>query len=177
MVAVVSPVPCICNSILGAVPTYIELYRSNSKNVPFGESKKAALRNELWRKNMRCTALAPIDPLITDFNVEVDATICPSGDVLVRIFGPQNFQAFEWVSVDKFFAKDYASISIISEATASETNESNLIAQAYPFVICQRWLDQVMLIRRVQVGFACYDEVINTYTGLINRRTPAPCIC
>ncbi|MDA9599075.1 hypothetical protein N9S48_00770 [bacterium] len=73
--------------LMGAVPTFKELYDSHSRDVDFGTSKIAEMRNEIWRKNMTC-GMAPLDPLINDFNVAVDATICKSGDVLIRVTTP-----------------------------------------------------------------------------------------
>ena len=67
--------PTFVIALVGAVPTFKELYDSKSRDVDFGTSKIAEMRNEMWRKNMTC-GMAPMDPLINDFNVAVDATIC-----------------------------------------------------------------------------------------------------
>jgi hypothetical protein len=48
-------------ALVDAVPTFKELYDSHSRDVDFGTSKIAEMRNEMWRKNMTC-GMAPMDP-------------------------------------------------------------------------------------------------------------------
>jgi hypothetical protein len=113
--------PTFVIALVGAVPTFKELYDSHSRDVDFGTSKIAEMRNEMWRKNMTC-GMAPMDPLINDFNVAVDATICKSGDVLIRVTTPAKKQFFEWVSTDAIFSANVAN-------TAALTLFSNAIAE------------------------------------------------
>lgn len=166
--------PALAIALLGSIPTFKELYESISLGVEYGSSKKAKDQREMWEKNLECTA-APFDWLRTSKNVMVDATICPSGDVFVRVKAPENKQFYEWVAVDSFF-KRTTSISLISSAIAAEESNEILIAQFGIQVICQRWMDRVMLLRRVAVpGQGCFDEVVNTYSGMVVSQRPAPC--
>ncbi len=96
-----------------------------------------------------CSA-APFDGLKTDFNVEVDAIICRSGDVLVRVRAPNNASFYRWVPVDMFPIKS-ASAFRWSEAFAGDRLPL-LLAQAQdrpaPVVICQRFLEPGKVLRR-----------------------------
>ena len=115
--------PTFVIALVGAVPTFKELYDSRSRDVDFGTSKIAEMRNEMWRKNMTC-GMAPMDPLINDFNVAVDATICKSGDVLIRVTTPAKKQFFEWVSIDAIFSANLsntAALTLVSSALADQT--------------------------------------------------------
>lgn len=186
--------PALAIAILGAIPTYVELYQSQKKNVAFGESAKAKMRNNMWRKNLTCST-APLDPLITEHNIEVDATICKSGDVLIRVMAPGNKKFFEWFAVDHIFSINTASVSLFSQAIAEEItlgeeakeidfevegilDSSFQVAQYGPVILCQRWLDRVMLLRRVSYpNGVCFDETVNTYTGFVVNSVRSPCNC
>jgi hypothetical protein len=145
--------------LMDAVPTFKELYDSHSRDVDFGTSKIAEMRNEMWRKNMTC-GMAPLDPLINDFNVAVDATICKSGDVLIRVTTPTKKQFFEWVAIDTIFSSitpDVVGVNLFSSAIASELAaqnsgdpEAEIFAQYYgPVVLCQNWISNALFVRRV----------------------------
>lgn len=167
--------PAFAIALIGAVPTYFELYQSHQKDVAFGDSKRAVLRNELWKKNLECSS-APMDPLITESNIKVDATICRSGDVLIRVVAPGDEKLFEWVSIENLFPKRIASFSLISRAYAQSDTPMNEMSS--PVVLCQRWLNNSLLLRRVSYGVNnCVDETINTYSGQVVSTRPAPCHC
>ena len=147
------------------------------------------MRNEMWRKNMTC-GMAPLDPLINEFNVAVDATICKSGDVLVRMITPNQKHFFECVSVDTMFHARLAGINLFSSAVASEVAHTSvdqpnnslngeIFAQHYgPVVLCQNWINNVMLVLRVShPNQGCFDETINTSTGQVVNVTHTPCYC
>ncbi|MDB3967230.1 hypothetical protein N9399_05710 [Porticoccaceae bacterium] len=193
--------PTFVIALVGAVPTFKELYDSKARDVDFGTSKIAEMRNEMWRKNMTC-GMAPMDPLINDFNVAVDATICKSGDVLIRVTTPAKKQFFEWVSIDAIFSANVSNTAdinlfagLVSSAIADSytgagdwaeagsdsepASQPEIIAQYYgPVVLCQHWINNALFVRRVsypQQG--CFDETINTFTGQVVNVAPAPCYC
>lgn len=180
--------PALAVALVSAIPTYVEIFYSKKYEVPFGQSAAAKQQNDLWQRNLSCSA-APFDGLKTDFNVEVDAIICRSGDVLVRVRAPNNASFYRWVPVDMFPIKS-ASAFPWSEAYAADRLPL-LLAQAQdrpaPVVICQRFLEPGKVLRRVRETAAqrgsrpdgasdrCYDEVINSYNGQVLRRAPARC--
>ena len=49
------------------------------------------------------------------------------------------------------------------------------VAQSQKQVICQRWVGNGRLLRRIRDASMCYDEIINTYTGKVEERKPSEC--
>lgn len=161
-------------AFISAIPTFVEAYRSIQYNVPWGNSSSAKLQDDMWQKNLACTS-APIDPLSTANNVQVDATICKSGDVLVKIFSPDGNKFYSWVSINSVMTTKSSGLNIISQAYAGEVRETIHLALSGN-VICQRFLNPGRLLRRISVpGQGCFDEVVNTYTGYVESSSRAPC--
>jgi hypothetical protein len=104
--------PAVAVALVSAIPTYIELFNSSKFDVPFGQSSLAKQQNDLWERNLTCSA-APLDPFVNEYNVEVDAIICKSGDVLVRVRTPNKKTFYRWVPVDAFPIRS-ASLSVVA---------------------------------------------------------------
>lgn len=184
--------PTLATSIVAAVPTLIELYRSNKYGVEFGESTQAKERERLFLKNMTCT-VEPFDWYRAANNVQVDATICVSGDVLVRLQSPFNSYAYGWVSVDQLLARITGSPSSLqglanfvlptASAHASAQNsgaflgEKNVELAQAGRLICQFSPQQGIMVFRYQGPAGCYEDVVNMYTGQVISRRGAPCSC
>lgn len=165
--------PLFATSLIAAIPTYIETIKAKSIHVAFGQSKIAKEADDLWRTNLECTS-APFDPFVNAHNVKVDATICKSGDVFVKVFSPDGKKSFEWVAVNNVIKED-VNAGLISAAYASSTPQPILVALNGD-VICQRYLEPGRVLRRTSVnGRECFDEIINTYTGRVESTSPAPC--
>ena len=176
--------PAVATTLLASAPTYLELARSTAFGVPLWKSSDAAEQHELWRRNLDCTT-APFDWLTTPTNIKVDATICESGDVVVRAkvpgarSGEESF--YRWVPVSQLvnpvsafpFARPAYAANQPPVDRKYHDREPILMAQLR--VLCQRWLDRVLLLRRVATPRGCVDEVVNTYTGYVVRVQPAPC--
>jgi hypothetical protein len=168
--------PTLAISVISAVPTYIEFVGSNLLDVPFGEYREAKRENELWQENINCAA-APFDGLKNKHNVEVDAVVCQSGNVLVRVKPPDNKTKYRWVPLETP-AQQRTAASLISTAHARSLRVVGEIAQGNFVVICQQWLGNGMIRRRIQDinGRRCFDEVVNTFNGQVVSTTAAPCI-
>ena len=168
--------PTLIVSLLAAIPTITEAYKSIILGVGFGKSEEALEQRRLWERNLDC-AQSPYDYLKTASNYQVDATICISGDVLVRVVTPDNNRRYKWVAVAEFAPQRSSSFNLIGSAFANESDEALMLTQLGGIqTICQRFLDQVMLLRRVSVpGQGCWDEIVNTLNGMVVRRNPAPC--
>ena len=165
--------PTLLITIISSVPTYAELFRSFKYGVPFGQSISAGQQNELWNKNLTCPT-APFDWYVTEYNFSVDATICRSGDILVRVKDPKGKTVCTWIPVDGLI-QGGTTASLISDAYAAEPALSLQIAQSSGNVICQRFISDGRLLRRIQTSGGCFDEIVNTYTGEVIQRNPAPC--
>jgi hypothetical protein len=170
--------PTLITTVLASIPTYLEMYRSHKHAVGYGESSRAVARNDLFIRNLDCAA-APFDYLVTASNVQVDATICKSGDVFIRGQSPEAGAFYEWVSVEQMTSKGGSAqaslgFNLINSAHAADNGRIQL-AQATT-VMCQRWIADGKLLRRISVqGRGCFDEVVNTYSGRVESSTPAAC--
>ncbi|WP_141699207.1 hypothetical protein [Candidatus Thiosymbion oneisti] len=176
--------PALFVSVFAAVPTYVETFRSAKIGVQYGESKNAIKQADLWRKNLSC-ASAPLDPLVTPNNTKVDATICKSGDVLVKIFTPEGDEYYQWVGIDRVITKTAFNVGFIKSAYAGNSDKETILLASTAStastasnarVLCQKYLDSSRILRRVSVpGQGCFDEIINTYTGRVESKRAAPC--
>ncbi len=170
--------PTLLVSVIGAIPTATELIRSMRAGVPFGQSSIALQQDDLWAKNMNCTS-APFDGLINDLNVQVDATICKSGDVLVRYKAPREKQAYRWVPVEKFEQRS-AQVFLISSAYAeslSDHDEDTLVCQWSPE---PGWVYRKLKLLEKEsqidpIKKKCVLEKIRTYTGEVVSRNQVGC--
>jgi hypothetical protein len=151
----------------------------------------AERQSELWRKNLSCSA-SPFSWYENPRNMRVDATICESGDVFVRVSTPDNRNFFEWVDVDAVVhGQPGPGVSLIPEAHAATistpigpatltsrlTGASLFRAHYQPtaMIVCQRFLDQRRLLRHVRTPAGCFDEIIDTLNGAVIQRTQVPC--
>jgi hypothetical protein len=168
--------PTLGISILSSIPTYIELVGSMGLNVPFGQYKAAMKESELWKENIECAA-APFDGLTNKHNVAVDAVVCQSGNVLVRVKPPEKKTAYKWVPLE--VAPERVALNFVGSAYAQTLDRPVPLAQANFFVLCQQWMGNGMIRRRISNRNAgrCFDEVVNTYNGQVLSTNPAPCNC
>jgi len=167
--------PALITTAIAAIPTFLELGRSASVKVPYGQSLAAIQQNDLWAKNLSCST-APFDGLVNEFNIAVDAIICKSGDVLVRFKNPRGKTSYKWVPVESFEAQA-SSFFPVRSANAFEPILLGASAAPQEAVLCQVLLPDGYVLRRVSDPRTkqCFDEKIRTYTGEVVERRPAPC--
>ena len=159
-----------------------------------GPSYSAAERQrELWLKNMTCSQ-APFAWYQNPRHVQVDATICDSGDVFIRASTPDNQFHMEWVGLDQIVgAPSGGGASLIPAArAASISSRFGLVPrsgawipdgarlfranyQSNAEIVCQRPLDSRRLYRHVRTPAGCFDEVIDMLNGSVIQRTQVPC--
>lgn len=121
----------------------------------------------LWTKNISCIE-APFAGVLNEFNVQTSATICKSGDVLVRFIGPGDKRAYRWVAVELFGLRSVGTFSLISSAMAQPPSMPEQ-------TVCQWSRPDGWVIRRVKVQGSCFDEHIWAATGEVRRRQPVDC--
>lgn len=181
--------PTLAISLLGSIPTIIEAYSSFEISVPFGTSKESREQNSLYDRNSECLISAQFKSIVTPSNVEVGSIVCSSGDVLLRAKKPDwNTHRMRWVSFerllqDKNGGKEKTSfLSLIGTSYAAslgvdlKENRADFRQVQYR-IICQRWIGNGILAQRLMSNGACYDQVVNTYTGVVLSFNPAPCSC
>ncbi len=142
---------------------------------------EAKQQQDAWRANLTCSA-APFDWYSTAENLKVDATICNSGDIFVRVSTPRQGNFYQWVLLNSIVKdKQTASLpSLISKAYAGEdvgwqTEGSYQVAQNSA-VVCQAFMPDGRTIKRhVSTPQGCFDEYVDTYTGQVVRREQVQC--
>jgi hypothetical protein len=172
--------PTLGAAFLGAIPTYLEAFKSHNLGVPFGESRDAEKQTTLWQHNYECSRSAEFRTIVTPENVEIGSTVCASGDVLLRGKRPgSQYPQFRWVSWDQVAAAEasggslFALLDPFPVASAAENVGEIVLAQGG--ILCQRWVGNGLLLQRITTPQGCFDQVINTYSGWVVNRTRAPC--
>jgi len=178
--------PVLIGSLLTAGPQWIDSLRAASQGIHVGTVEDAQKQAHLWRKNLACAG-APFAWFNNPSNIKVDATICDSGDIFVRASTPDNTQYFKWLPLSDVLQAGGGEATIIPAANAAvllpavspsasqQKNGAMRLAQTQAKVICQKFVDDRHLLRRVQTPEGCFDEVIDTFNGSVLSRKPAPC--
>lgn len=176
--------PTLVATVLAAIPTLIEAYNSTIKyKVPYGQSSAAKEQDVIWMKNIDCLKDAPYEPMVTSSNLQVDGTICKSGDVLIEIRSPdREGSIYHWVGVEAILNRTGtidkllgSRLSLTSEAHATNV-DANAGADSDYTVLCQKYLQPGKVLRRISLpNKGCFDQTINTYTGAVESTTPATC--
>jgi hypothetical protein len=171
--------PTLAISIISAAPQWVDKAQAAFNGVKDRGWEEAKQQQEAWRSNLTCSA-APFDWYSTPENLKVDATICNSGDIFVRVQTPKQGNFYQWVLL-KSIVKDEktASLPFVSSAYASDTTwrteGSYQVAQAAN-VVCQAFQpDGRTLKRHVSTPQGCFDEYVDTYTGQVTRREQVQC--
>jgi len=163
--------PTLGISLFGSVPTAVEFYRSHTQDVPFGTSTTAEQQYKLWERNLDCTPNAKVKSVTTKVNAHVSVTVCPSGDLLVALQQPNSPQILRWIGVKSLTEKSLrlGAGLLLGEAVAGE---KILIAGA-DTVLCQRLVAGRVHRRVRDADGKCFDEVVNPYNGVVEKRVPA----
>ncbi len=83
-------------------------------------------------------------------------------------------QIFRWIGIKSLVEQSarFGPGLLLGEAVAGE--DKIVIAQA-DTVLCQRLVDGRLLRRVRDANGNCFEEIINTYTGALEKRAPASC--
>lgn len=174
--------PTFAIALFSAAPNWLD----KVKGYTIGVSSAAEARKQaaLWQKNRTCAGL-PFKSFVNPRLIAVDATICDSGDILVHAVTPQNAETFKWVAVDDIVPR--RSGGLIPSAQAATLTDAGMnslfaaqvssfnLAQFQVNILCQR-PDGRYLHRRVATPQGCFQETIDTFTGQVVERNPAPCV-
>lgn len=178
--------PALGISLVSAAPQWIDKIRATIEGVR-GDSLQAAIKqNDLWKKNITCLS-APGAWFEGPNDVQIDATICNSGDIFVQAMAPGRVAPqMHWVAVEDVLkdtpqrgnplvpAANAATPSLVPQAEPRSFSGA-LIHRAQFAVLCQKFIDGRHIKRRVQTPQGCFDEIIDTYNGAVVQRNPAPC--
>lgn len=189
--------PATTAALLTAVPEWsdklFEIYEGlTGTQTTIAEARR---RSDLINKNMAC--LRTPELWVTTSRVNVDGTICDSGDILIRAStedGRRAFEIFETARLldlqqtqptraasallDRLLAgtAEAAPVSATKARPAAKADTRERLAQeSFVITICQKYVDKRNLLRHVRVDGVCYDEMLDTYTGLVGKRVQVPC--
>lgn len=166
--------PTLLVSVLAAVPTFLETYNSYKLGVPAGTSREAEQQTALWQRNFECSKNTQFQTIKTPLNVEVGSIVCDTGDVLLTSRPPAEQARYRWVSWRDIGPMTPSPMALFSVAQANaETNPHTVPVQSV--AMCQRWLGNGLLLRRVRMSNGCMEEIINTYNGSVVKRYSVPC--
>src|SRR5215210_3266555 len=107
--------PAFAIALITAGPQWID--KAKSMKLGVRSAAEAERQAQLWAKNASCAGV-PAKGFLSPTNVAVDATICDSGDILVRAVTPQNSQVFKWLPLDDVVRTD-ATGGVIPAAQAA----------------------------------------------------------
>lgn len=156
---------------IAVVPPAVELFKSSKADVHFGRSADGEQQLALWTKNISCLE-TPFVGVVNEFNVQTDATVCKSGDVLVRFIGPKDMKAYRWVPVERFSEPSAANFSLIGNAMAAAQSSRRY---GQEMTICQWSRPDGWIIRRIKKDGNCFNEHIWAATGQVRRREQVDC--
>ena len=186
--------PTFAGALLTTVPNIWDRAMAVYHETHTATYSEALKQTELYRRNLACAAQEydwynnPAN--IRAHNIRVYSTVCPSGDLLIRVRTPQEEDLSRWVAVEDMLRRPEEG-AIIPAAHAAPMNGSlleqigigreNLVGlgrtQGFQsHVICQRFIDARMILRRVQTPQGCFDEIVDSVNGAVVRRTQVACV-
>jgi hypothetical protein len=166
--------PGLVIAVLGAIPTLVELRRSFTLDVPFGNGAEAEKQLRLWQVNFDCMNKLPvIRPIRNEQNIEVASVVCDTGDVLIVGTLPDRSKQMKWVSWSDVIPAPQTRLARYSLSKAADANAPPVDAAAT--VVCQRWLKKGVLLQRIGMRDGCIDRTVNAPTGRVVGSRPAPC--
>jgi hypothetical protein len=168
--------PTLGVALISAVPTWVTLFQSYRLGVPFQKVDEAKDNERFFSDNFTCLQTAKFERVKNEFNIEVGAKVCPSGDIIIFTQAPTSKPRFKWIGFRSLNVS--SQLQLLKPAYAQVPYYSERV-QPIPVqfeVICQKWLQTGLLLQRVRYPNGCWDTVINTYTGVVVSQNPAPCM-
>lgn len=186
--------PALALALITAMPDWLERIEAWQVNIEKDKLAEAKRLDTFIRQNVACLA-APFEWVDAPDSVRVDATICDSGDLLLRVEAPDSMPFLHPVRIKDIVDAQTASLSSPLDAIAASfaahaaTRPIDLpasrpaagseaaiqLAQTVAVVVCQKFVDDRTLLRHVRVGSQCYDERVDTLTGKIVAKDATRC--
>ena len=169
-------------AVVGAVPQYLAWINAYVMGVPTETIYEARIQERLWQKNFYCAT--EIDHSSSNYAVingeelVVVTWACPSGDVLVTVESSNDRASRRsvWVPLEVRQSFTWRFPWLPPAHAAGRDQIANKRAEPMVEVLCQRWLPNRFIKRRVQLADGtCFDETINPRTGQVVQRQKAPC--
>lgn len=164
--------PALGVAILGAIPTAINGVQALRLGLPYSDVPYATKKNDLFAKNFDCLKKTGPSVQLKD-NTEVEAVICDSGDIWIRVTTADSQSGITWISPADIVPRRHSGM-VIGEALGGSA--PTLVA-AETQVLCVFRDRSGKIIRKVAVAPGkCQDEQIDPYTGAVTV-VAANCSC
>ncbi len=164
--------PALGMAILGALPTAINGIQALRLGLPYDDVPHAIINNDLFAKNFDCLKKTGPSVQLRD-NTEVQAVICDSGDIWIRVTTADRQSRIAWISPVDIGPRLHSGL-IMGEALAAAMA---LPVAAEAQVLCVFKDKSGKIIRRVLIAPGkCQDEQIDPYTGAVSV-APGNCSC
>jgi hypothetical protein len=197
--------PTLAMALITALPDWMDSALALMKGVSDAKNSELLERNRMFTRNLDCIGAPYQWYKVPSGDRIVDATLCPSGDLFVRVRVPDDTSPLatvvdggrfrdraDFVSIDKiveradrFAALDMLGLtaqagtvpqqSVPVGPNARRSDHLVLVQDQFVFVICQKFVDERMLLRHLQVEGQCFDETVDTYTGVTISRNAVAC--
>ena len=179
--------PAFAIALLTALPDWFDRIERLYKETFQPGYVEETMLVDFMRQNPECVASPVIWVEATD-QTKVDGTICSeTGDVWLRILGANGVAAYAAIDISTLLEgldKEAASF-LLTTAWASERNrtgpqsiatreQSNWQLAQYAIVVCQEFSGN-QIVRHLRAGNICYDEIVNSRTGVVISKTEVPC--
>jgi len=179
--------PAFAVALLTAAPEWFDrierLYKETFQSGYVEETKLV----EFMRQNPECVA-SPIVWVEATNQTKVDGTICSgTGDVWLRILGANGLAAYKGIDISDLLESlgDQSTSLLLTAAWAGERdrlgprapaakNQSNWRMAQFAIVVCQEFSGD-RIIRHLRTGNICYDEIIDSRTGVVISKAQVPC--
>ena len=166
--------PTLILGLFGSAPTLVQLYQSWKYDVTRAEVPFAKTQHLLWQRNAECQ-FNPPDWGTKILSINVDAKVCPTGDILISTSSYAK-RKYVWIPIEDTFNNNSDTLfGIFNTAYASELSFQSE-TDSNEILICKRWLSNGELLRRIAIAESgCYDEIINTYNGEVIEKKAVSC--
>lgn len=177
--------PAIITIIASAFPTFQKAYHAYGTPISITDAvskdmKEMSEQNQCFQDNAECLQKTPFAWTINRSNIEVGSLVCESGDAFLTARQGEK-SVLRCIPLTKLTSlNNNSAISKTGNlfnftAVASAMEPNNIIVAQAQTVLCQKWVGNGQLLQRIQTSTGCFDQVINTYTGTVITKNPAPC--
>ena len=172
--------PALIVALLGAGPQFYSWGKGLVAGLPFGvvisqDSGRLLARNKAYDRNHDCLIGSEIQQVKpkTKTNYSIELITCPSGDILITLTSIQNqsLQKSDWIFTSDLF--QHASLF----STSAFAQGAGTPPGPTPVEILDAKTTGSVLTKRVKLSNnTCVDEMVDTFTGRLLSRRPAPCV-
>ncbi len=91
--------PTLAVALIGAVPQYIEQWKSFRLDIPKDQLSQEQQQREMWEINFDCTREVFPHVVVTKEKIHIEVTTCPTGDILIITRKPGHSRpTTKWIS-------------------------------------------------------------------------------